>query len=92
MEATRTQSDRRELFVRYFARRVVGAGVERSLDLQAVGRRRVRDQADNGLHAVQRASSPVLGNEGKHSMLDLVPLARSGWIVSYADEQAGVIG
>ena len=53
-------------------------------------RRGVGDQADDRLHAEQRAASPVLGDEREDPVLDLVPLARAGWVVGHGEEQPGI--
>lgn len=40
---------------------------------QAVFGRRMRDELKNDLKGGERSGSPIDGNEGKESMLDLVP-------------------
>jgi len=40
----------------------------------------------------QGFAAPVLGDEGEHSVLDAVPLAGAGRMVSDSDGQSGLIG
>jgi hypothetical protein len=58
-------------------------GVKPGLDAKPRCRRRTSDQIDNRLMAYQRSASPILRDKGKHSVLNLVPLARgeSGTLV-----------
>lgn len=49
------------------------------------------DQIDDGLVAYQRGCSPVLRDEGKHAVFDLVPLAGSGRKMRYLNMLAGEI-
>jgi NADPH:quinone reductase-like Zn-dependent oxidoreductase len=52
--------------------------VEAGPDRQAGLRFRVADQVHDGYPVEQGATSPIRGNEAEHTMLDLVPLARTG--------------
>jgi hypothetical protein len=68
--------------------RRIGIGIDGALDVQAGAGRSAGDELDDGLIADQRLASPVLGDEGKQSMLDLVPLAGTGWQMADRDRQA----
>ena len=59
--------------------------VQQSLDLQAGFCLRGADQFNNRLKADQRLASPIHADEGKHPVLDPVPLARARWIVANGD-------
>ena len=50
------------------------------------------DQLDDDLAADQRLAAPVLGDEGEEPMLDTVPFAGAGWVVSDGDGQSGFVG
>ena len=54
---------------------IVRVGIERRLDDQTCFRRGRGDQVDHGLMAYQGTATPVLCDEAKEAMLDLVPFA-----------------
>ena len=51
----------------------------------------IRDKTHDGFIADQRSASPVQGNEGKHAVFNLVPLAGSGWEVRYVNVKSSEI-
>ena len=69
----------------------VGVSVEGRTNLEAGGGTSTRDQLDDDLVAGQRSAAPVLADEGKEAMLDLVPLAGSGREVADGDGQADFV-
>ena len=52
----------------------------------------MRDQLQHDFKGGERFGSPVDGNEGKESMLNLVPLAGGRRIMSYGDREVFFIG
>jgi hypothetical protein len=56
----------------------VGVGVEPALDGEARTGRRCGDELDDDLMADEGLATPILGDEGKQAMLDLVPFAGAG--------------
>ena len=56
----------------------VGVGVEAARNGEAGVGGGVGDQLDDDLVADQRFAAPVLGDEGKQTVLDFVPLASAG--------------
>src|SRR6266516_4062884 len=52
----------------------------------------MREQFQYDLKRDERFGSPVDGNEGKESMLNLVPLAGGRWIMSHRDREAFLVG
>jgi len=50
------------------------------------------DQVDDDLVTDERLSPPVLADEGKQPMLDLVPLTRAGWQMADRDRYAKLLG
>src|SRR5271154_2936734 len=56
---------------------LVGARVERTLDLQASLGRGRRDQLDDGQSVRQRSATPALRDMAEQAVLDLVPLRSS---------------
>ncbi len=52
----------------------------------------MREQFQHDLKRGERFGSPVDGNEGKESMLNLVPLAGRGWIMSHGDRELFGVG
>ena len=65
-----------QLFLGYLHSSWVVPGVKLCFDAKPCGRGRTSNQIDNGLIAYQRSASPVLRDEGKHTMLNFIPLAR----------------
>jgi hypothetical protein len=56
--------------------------VQNSLDAQSFARFLGADHVHDGLEAHEWLSSPVHADEGKHPVLDLIPLARARRIVA----------
>ena len=52
----------------------------------------MREQFQYDLKRDERFGSPVDGNEGKESMLNLVPLAGGRWLMSHRDREAFLVG
>ena len=74
-----------ELRVGYLDALWVGAGVEPGVNLQPrIGRGGV-DQVDDDLVAFERLAAPVGPDEAEQSVLDPVPLARTGREVADGD-------
>src|SRR6185295_3470561 len=72
---------------RHFARRYllaerIRAGVKRRRHDEPASRRRVADEADDGLERSKRLASPIDRDEREESVLDLVPLAGPWRIVA----------
>ena len=61
------------------------------LDLEPCSCSGAGNQIDDGLIADQRSCPPVLCDEGKHAVFDLVPLAGSRRKMRHLDMQAGEI-
>ena len=70
---------------------LIAAPVENRFDTQPLVCFRGADHVYDGLEADQRFSFPVHADEGKHPVLDLVPLARPWWIVAHHDLQPRLI-
>src|SRR5271165_1063762 len=86
-----------EVELKYFGGRYLGSrGVlspsQLGLDLEAGTGLGVTDKMDNGFVADEWSSPPVLGDEGEHSVFDLVPLAGSRGKVRHMNLQPGEIG
>jgi len=69
----------------------IGSWCQLCLDLEPRRGLGIGDQIDDGLVADQRSCPPVLRDEGKHAVFDLVPLAGSGRKMRYLNMQAGEI-
>src|SRR6185295_3537418 len=82
---------------RHFARRYllaerIRAGVKRRRHDEPASRRRVADEADDGLERSKRLASPIDRDEREESVLDLVPLAGPWRIVADVDDQLKLVG
>ena len=66
--------------------------VETRMNLEAIGRGRVRDEIDYNLISDERAPPPVRRDVAEHSVLDLVPLARARRKVADGDSQPRLVG
>ena len=66
--------------------------IEFAANGQARGGRGVGDEVDDGLVSFEWSSAPVVGDSGKESMFNLVPLTGSGWIVADGDFESGFLG
>src|SRR5271166_5768534 len=82
----------RHLLVGDFQAFRVGVAVEFAADRETGFRRGVRYQFDGDQHVGERRSAPVLGDVTEHSVLDLVPLRRTRWIMADLNGQTGFIG
>src|SRR5271155_4228265 len=71
---------------------LVGARVERTLDLQASLGRGRRDQLDDGQSVRQRSATPALRDMAEQAVLDLVPLRSTRRIVMDVDHKLRRIG
>ena len=77
MEGIALEIDAAQLLITDAVTFFIPFGVEAGRDGEAGFRFCVADQVDDGHTIEQRATSPVLGNETEHAMLDLIPLARA---------------
>jgi hypothetical protein len=59
---------------------------------QAGFRFRVPDEVDDGSTVEQGPTTPILGNEAEHAMLDLIPLARARGKMRDLDREMQHIG
>src|SRR5271170_4524944 len=71
---------------------LVGARVERTLDLQASLGRGRRDQLDDGQSVRQRSAAPALRDMAEQAVLDLVPLRSTRRIEMDVDHKLRRIG
>lgn len=71
---------------------LVALRVESGPDRQARFCFRIADQVHDGYSVEHGAASPVLGNEAKHTMLNLIPLARAGGEMRDMDREMQRIG
>src|SRR5271156_2360048 len=71
---------------------LVGARVERTLDLQASLGRGRRNQLDDGQSVRQRSATPALRDMAEQAVLDLVPLRSTRRIVMDVDHKLRRIG
>src|SRR5580658_1867052 len=81
VEAMRLDVDAGELLVRDLDGLLIEVSVDRGLDAEPGLGPGTSDQADDGLDTLQRTATPILGDVAEHPVLDLVPLARTGWVV-----------
>ena len=70
----------------------IGIGVEFALHRQARRRCGGSNEVDDDFMTDQRLASPILADEGKQSVFDLVPLAGAGREVSHRDFKSCFIG
>ena len=70
----------------------VGFCVQFGMDPESGGGGRRGDEADNGFKTAQRFPAPVLADEGKEPVLDLVPLAGARREMADNDSQACFVG
>jgi len=85
------QSDRGNIFVGNLDPLWVLAGIEFGADSQPGFGGGRRNEVDDHLVTDQRFAAPVLADEGKQPMLDLVPLAGSRWQMADRDLQSGIV-
>ena len=67
-----------ELFAAYTNAGLVRRSIERRLNPQSFGARRIADQVHHHFATGQRPSAPVGRNVTEHAVLDLVPFAGAG--------------
>ena len=91
MKLLRCEQDRRQFLVSHLDSRGVLVGVQLGSHLEPLLRFRVGDQIDDNFVTQQRLAAPVLTDVGEQSMLDLVPLAGSGWKVAHRDPETGLV-
>src|SRR5271167_1168407 len=70
----------------------ISVAIEFATDRKPFFCRGVGDQRDCDVEADERHGAPVLGDEAKHPMLDLVPLGSARRIVANLNDQAGFVG
>ena len=75
MKLIPSQMQLRHLLVRYFDTGWIGAGIKLGVHFQALGRRRARDQTNDDSQARQWLTAPVLTDEGKQPVFNLIPFA-----------------
>src|SRR5271165_2102392 len=92
VENVRAQLDGGKLLLAHLDSFRVLADVQLALNAQAGSRGGGSDKVDDDFMADQRLASPVLRDEGKQPMLDLVPLAGSRREVTDRDLQPGFVG
>ena len=80
------------LIVSNFSTVLIGRFIQPAMDFQSLDRSCRANQVDDHLMALQRYATPVPRDVAEQSMLDLVPLARSRWIVANLDDQTGLVG
>src|SRR4051794_10573422 len=79
MEVGRLDVESVHLLIRHLDALLIGASVDPAGNGETGFSAGVGDQLHNDLMADQRLATPVLGDEGKQSMLDAVPFAGSWW-------------
>ena len=92
VEVVRAQGDAGHLPGCGFHRLGILVRVQNTSHLEAGLGFRGGNEADDGGMREQRLALPVLRDEGEESMLDLVPLARSGWKMADGNGQSRLIG
>ena len=88
MEFVALNVDGVHLGVGDFDARRIAVGIDLALHLQAGLGRGGGNQLDDGLVADEGPTAPVLGDERKEAMLDLVPFAGAGRKVADRDDDA----
>src|SRR5215471_14164359 len=86
------QSYRGEFLVRYFDSGLVLISVQHGFDLEAGVRLGGSDQMDDRFVVDQRHALPVQANKRKEPVLDLVPLASAGRVVTNRDRDRDLFG
>lgn len=86
------KSDIRHLFIGDAKLFLIVIFIERASNPEPRLRRRTPDEAYDGLDALERATAPVLRDVAEHSVLDLVPFARAGWVVRDGEQQPRLVG
>ncbi len=66
--------------------------IQTAFDFQPFGRRRLRDQVNDGFIINQRLPSPIEGDEREQTMLDLVPFAGTGSKMTDRNSEPRLIG
>src|SRR3990172_7267233 len=85
MKLVRRYVEGRHLRVGYLLLRRVLARIQDAADFEAGRGRRTGDEVDDRRMGEQGLSSPVLADEGKQPVFDLVPLARSRRKMAHRD-------
>jgi len=70
----------------------IGILIELAANLEASVGRGGSDKLDDCLVAHQRLTAPILSDERKQAMFDLVPLAGARWQMTHGDGNAEFIG
>src|SRR5271167_1084274 len=87
VELVASKTDLRDVCVRHLDARLVGSLIQLGMDSKAGGCSRGGNQTDDDLQAGQGLAAPVLADEGKQPVFNLVPLAGSGREMAYGDPQ-----
>ena len=85
------ECERGEFLLRHDSSFHVGIGVEFGMDRESLLCFRVGNQLDDHLSAHEGNCPPVRRDVAEHPVLDLVPLARTRWVVRDRDGQTRVI-
>lgn len=92
MKLVAREPERLHLVLRDLDAERVLALIESGADLEAGRGGGVGDEVDDRFVAHKRAAPPVLGDPREHAVLNLVPLAGTGWVVGDADGEADLVG
>ena len=92
MKGMRSNAKPGEVFIGDLDRGVIAMGVKRRFHDEARARGGRRNQADDGLMTDQGLAAPVLGDEAKEPMLDLVPFTRAWRKVTDRQRQPHLVG
>ena len=80
-----------QLFGRYFDPGFIVILIEHRLDFEPSTRPSASNEIDDSLVVDQRLSFPVQTNKRKEPVLDLVPFAGAGWIVTNRNRYSDLI-
>jgi len=92
VEAVRGQAHRGHLGIGDRLPLRIGTTVELTPHAQPGGSAGGGDQVDDHRQTRERPPAPIAADIGEQSMLDLVPLARSGWEVADGDRHPDLVG
>src|SRR5208283_3218298 len=89
METFRPNLNLCKIFIRDFSPGFIFFRAQSCLDTQAVSGFRAADEIDNDLMADKRPPAPILSDERKQTMLNLIPFACSRWKMTNGHIQGG---
>ena len=92
VERVPPQTHASKFVVVYLGSGWINSRIEFRMNLQSLRGGRGGDEIDNHLEAQQRLATPVLADEAKQPVLDLVPLAGARRKVADRDPQPSFIG